>query len=196
LTGKNRQKWSEYMIKFDRSRRAFSLVEILFAVIIIGVLTAVAIPSLFSQKGKADDSNAKQSLRTVQQLVRTAQDDAGTFAGTLATGQTMATYLYSIEKDIKFSANHTSTTPADDEASTKKGNVRSVSVLLSSEVVTIAAVGGKNASDATKENCFGIKITGDGSAATVYYRAATAVGSCKASTVTAGTSAEGDFPSK
>lgn len=177
------------MIKFDRSRRAFSLVEILFAVIIIGVLTAVAIPSLFSQKGKADDSNAKQTLRTVQQLARTAQDDSGSFSGTIPAGQNMATYLASIEKDIKFGT-------IEDAPSTKTGNVRSVSIQLNSEVVTIAAVGGKNSVDATKENCFGIKITGDGSAATLYYRTPTAVGSCKASTASAGTGVEGDFPSK
>ena len=186
------------MIKnISRSRRAFSLVEILFAVIIIGVLTAVAIPSLFSQKGKADDSNAKQSVRTVQQLVRTAQDDSGSFSGTLGTTYTsMADYLSKGEKDIIF--------VTEGVASTPTGNTRSVSVGLTTnatsgaEEVTIAVIGGKDRTAAGKYVCWGMKITGDGSAATQYYRlgaAATATAGCTATAVTTGTSKPGDFPS-
>jgi prepilin-type N-terminal cleavage/methylation domain-containing protein len=174
----------------DRSRRAFSLVEILFAVIIIGVLTAVAIPSLFSQKGKADDSNAKQTVRTVQQLVRTAQDDSGSFLGTLGSGgATMATYLGKGEPDIKFvEAN---------AGSTATGNVRTVSVGVdTSDVVSIAVIGAKDRNNTGKYICWGMKITGDGSVATAYYRLdnVTSTG-CTAAAVVGGTTKEGDFPS-
>lgn len=174
------------MIKFDRSRRAFSLVEILFAVIIIGVLTAVAIPSLFSQKGKADDSNAKQTIRTVQQLVRSAQDDSGSFI-TDASGS-LSGYLTTIEKDIKFVNGSTN--------AIVNGNTRTVSVSdPAADIVYIVAQGGKNGSGDTY-NCFGMYIDGTGSTATKYYRYTKGKNSCQASQVSGQTGIEGDFPLK
>lgn len=179
--------------KLKRSRRAFSLVEILFAVIIIGVLTAVAIPSLFSQKGKADDSNAKQSIRTVQQLARTGQDDNGLFPANIATS------LTSTEKDIVFTAG----------PSTSTGNVRTVSIVNitsggTTNGVSIAVEGSKT--DGTNNRCWFILIDGDGVQPTTYGEAEVSKGGCKAgdyttfaassSTAVAGVSGlrVGDFP--
>ena len=184
----------------NRSRRAFSLVEILFAVIIIGVLTAVAIPSLFSQKGKADDSNAKQTVRTVQQLVRTAQDDSGSFKGTVGS-LNLSGYLAKGEPDLKFTS--TSGTPVGDDASKIiKGNTRSVSTALVEdaatleEIVSISVIGGKDRNTPGNFVCWSMKIYGGGSTSTKYYRTSQPAGTgCKASTETSGAGQEGDFPS-
>jgi len=49
----------------------FTLIEILVVVLIIGILAAIAIPSLLSQKSKAYDSLAKEMARTGQQAAET-----------------------------------------------------------------------------------------------------------------------------
>lgn len=178
------------MNKRIRSRRAFSLVEILFAVIIIGVLTAVAIPSLFSQKGKADDSNAKQTLRTVQQLARTSQDDTGEF--NWGSEADMATYLSKQEKDICFvlpSGTATKTGTCIGGATFSK-NSRRVSVDSSATLFQISTFGADNNGTYT---CWAMKIDSTGSTATQYFRFTNA--NCNTNNIT-GTAALGDFPTK
>jgi len=138
-----------------RSRRAFSLVEILFAVIIIGVLTAVAVPSLFNQKGKADDSNAKQTLRAAYTLISTSLDDSGALqAGNIADYKT---FLKSVDKNIAF-----------DAKAKNIGNVRTVGIDVNDSafsIVKIVAVGAKT--DAGF-NCFGITYDITGSKPTIF----------------------------
>lgn len=182
-----------YMFKMNRSSRAFSLVEILFAVIIIGVLTAVAIPSLFSQKGKADDSNAKQTLRTVQQLIRTAQDDSGSFI--VDNTGSLSGYLKTIEKDINFVSGTNDACVSDNTTScTNSGNVRWVSVSdPAGDIVYIVAKGAKSGTTFT---CWGIKIDGSGATATTYYRWPGQT-QCTAATISGATGSKtGDFPLK
>ena len=156
-----------------RSRKAFSLVEILFVVIIIGVLTAVAVPSLFSQKGKADDSNAKQSLKVAEQLITTITMSDGT----IDTTTTLDAQLGNASKNISFTGDAT--------PSAATGNRRNISVLYpvvanGSNYAVMVALGGKNKSNNSTTNCWYVAVDPSGANPTAYGQI---TGTCRPSSV-------------
>jgi type IV pilus assembly protein PilA len=69
----------------------FTLIELLVVILIIGILSAIAIPAFLSQKSKANDAGAKTQVGTLQTAMETySTENSGSYAGaTLAALETI-----------------------------------------------------------------------------------------------------------
>ncbi len=66
----------------SNDQSGFTLIELLVVILIIGILAAIAIPSLLSQKSKAYDAGAKELARSAETTIETyATDHNGSYAG-------------------------------------------------------------------------------------------------------------------
>ncbi len=65
------------------TRSAFTLIEIMVVVIVIGIIAALIVPNLFDRAGKAKRSVAKQQVATIEGAIQMFQQDYGRFPETL-----------------------------------------------------------------------------------------------------------------
>lgn len=73
-----------YNLKKQRSCEGFTLIELLVVVIIIGILSAIALPNLLGQTGKARETEAKNNLSSIGVSQQTYFFEHGTFADDMA----------------------------------------------------------------------------------------------------------------
>jgi type IV pilus assembly protein PilA len=63
------------------SEKGFTLIELLVVMLIIGILAAIAIPTFFNQRSKAQDADSKAMAHTAQTAMETyATDNDGSYA--------------------------------------------------------------------------------------------------------------------
>ncbi|MBP7665588.1 MAG: prepilin-type N-terminal cleavage/methylation domain-containing protein [Burkholderiaceae bacterium] len=64
-----------------RSHRGFTLVEVMIAVVVVGLLSALAYPSYQAQVAKSRRTDAKQSLVELSQKMERFYTERGTYVG-------------------------------------------------------------------------------------------------------------------
>jgi type IV pilus assembly protein PilA len=58
-----------------QDEKGFTLIELLVVILIIGILAAIALPAFLGQRTKAQDTEAKTQIRTMQTAIETYYTD-------------------------------------------------------------------------------------------------------------------------
>lgn len=64
------------------------MIELLAILLIVGTLTAIAVPSFLSQRTKADDACAKAMVKQLYTAMKTYQSESGNYGGATVEGLT------------------------------------------------------------------------------------------------------------
>jgi len=166
------------LIHKKRTSRGFSLVEILVAVALIAVLTAVGALNFFNLQSGASDSSTQQQLRSVKTSLELWIQERGNFT-TVATLEGNDGDLQKRIPDIDIVG------PSD---ATGEGNGRALKVSFDVVDATTAVIAAHNGSDV----CWAIKIAKTG---TTYAGKVVNAAGCTASAAGNFTSGAGAFQS-
>jgi type IV pilus assembly protein PilA len=76
-----------------QDEKGFTLIELLVVILIIGILAAIALPAFLSQRGKAQDTDAKTMVRTAQTALESVYADSQDYTqgGAITTGTVNST---------------------------------------------------------------------------------------------------------
>lgn len=94
-------KFLQHLIQRKQDDKGFTLIELLVVIIIIGVLSAIALPNFLNQSAKAKQSEAKTTIGSVNSAQTAFRQERNSFANNisdLALGLPTATnnYTYNI----------------------------------------------------------------------------------------------------
>jgi len=95
------------------NKKAFTLVELLVVISIIGTLTAILLPNLMGARERASDSQRKQDMMAMKNALRLFYNDTQNYppSGT-SLGTTLATYMPNVS-NIGFTYTYTQTSSGD-----------------------------------------------------------------------------------
>jgi type IV pilus assembly protein PilA len=134
----------------------FTLIELLVVVLIIGILSAIAIPAFLSQTGKASDSAAKTQVGTLQTTIETwASETGGSYVNAKKESPTLIE-LETIEPTLK----DTTTAIVKKSIGTEKGYELESEAVSSKDTYKIVDVEGVIARTCTVAGKGGCKANG------------------------------------
>src|SRR5919197_260127 len=84
--GRSRYMLNKLRNRIARGEKGFTLIELLVVVIILGILTAIAIPSYLSFKDRANNTAAAANVRSIVPSIESFFSDNGTYVGMTLTG--------------------------------------------------------------------------------------------------------------
>lgn len=80
-----RAKYLQHLLSKKNKSEGFTLIELLVVIIIVGVLSAIALPSFLNQIGKARGSEAKAALGTINRSQQAYRLENNTMAGAITS---------------------------------------------------------------------------------------------------------------
>lgn len=175
-------KFLQHLNKKKKGNEGFTLIELLVVVIIIGVLAAIALPSLLNQVSKARQSEAKQNTGAINRAQQAYYlENANTFGstlGNLAIGVKSQTdnYVYSVSSG----GTGDFTKGAANIAASKAAKLKSYTGIVYS---TAQTVGGVTEALTQATLCEGVTpFAGNAGAAEAVTAADISLGACSAMT--------------
>lgn len=133
-------KFLQHILGKKKENEGFTLIELLVVIIIIGILSAIALPSFLNQAAKAKQSEAKTYVGSVNRAQQSYRIENVSFAGTineLQIGIPTATdfYTYSLSGAAQ---NTTNVIASAKDTTALKGFSGGVTILGSGQTAAVA----------------------------------------------------------